>query len=255
MLGTFGTEFHYISELFFKGVTNIADITTQLKVKFPERIFNDNAVKKMLDYVIDITNKIKSTHGETALIYPEFVVHDPESKIVGIIDLLVLDENGKTHIYDYKFSHKKVSEWSKVKLNKMKYQMAFYNQLLMKKGLLTNSINLLPIDINNIDYENKVINDIDTDQSPLDITSDIYKTYYQYEANRFVPVSFSDFLEESVVDKDIKDELMKSFGYSIQTNLDIEGFKPIKGENGKEYFKDRTNDKIVYLDGTPEENQ
>lgn len=66
----------------------------------------------------------------------------------------------------------KVSEWSKVKLNKMKYQMAFYNQLLMKK-LLTNSINLLPIDINNIDYENKVINDIDTDQSPLDITSDI----------------------------------------------------------------------------------
>ena len=255
MLGTFGTEFHYISELFFKGVTNIADITTQLKVKFPERIFNDNAVKKMLDYVIDITNKIKSTHGETALIYPEFVVHDPESKIVGIIDLLVLDENGKTHIYDYKFSHKKVSEWSKVKLNKMKYQMAFYNQLLMKKGLLTNSINLLPIDINSIDYENKIINDIDTDQSPLDITSDIYKTYYQYEANRFVPVSFSDFLEESVVDKDIKDELMKSFGYSIQTNLDIEGFKPIKGENGKEYFKDRTNDKIVYLDGTPEENQ
>ena len=70
-----------------------------------------------------------------------------------------------------------------------------------------------------------------------------------------MPVSFSDFIEESVVDKDIKDELMKSFGYSIQTNLDIEGFKPIKGENGKEYFKDRTNDRIVYLDGTPEENQ
>ena len=256
MLGQFGTEFHYISELFFNGNTNINDIMDKLSQKFNGRKFNQLAVQKMINFVIKTTNDIKSIHGESSVIYPEFVVHDSESKLVGIIDLLVLDQNGKTHIYDYKFSHKQATDWSNVKLNKMKYQMAFYNQLLMKKGLLTNSVTLLPIDLNAIDYQNQIINDIDTDQNQMNITSDIYKTYYQYEANRFIPVSFSDFIEESISDKDIKDELIKSFGYAIQTNLDIDGFKPIKGSDGREFFRDRTNgNKIIYLDGTPEENE
>jgi len=58
------------------------------------------------------------------------------------------------------------------------------------------------------------------------------------------------------MDKEIKDELMKSFGYAIQTNIDISGFKPKKGEDGVEFFYDQINgNKTIRLDGTPEENQ
>lgn len=254
MLGSFGTEFHSISEFIFKdGLTELDQVRQALKKKYPDSNFHDNAIIKMYNYIIDNANKIKKDHGDEAKIYPEFVIHDNDTKIVGILDLLVIDKNGKAHIYDYKLSHKKANEWSNVKLNRMKYQMSFYNQLLLKKGILTNSINLLPLDMSDIDYELGLVNDIDTTQKPIDISSDIKNSYYQKEANSFIPVSLSQFINDDVSTVNIKKELMASFGYSLQTNLDIKGLKVKTDDNGREYFYNKLTGKKEFLEGDAEE--
>lgn len=255
-LGSFGTELHYISDLFFKnGYTGTEEVYNSLKKKFPDSNFNRNVVEKMLTYVKDTADKIYKKHGENAKIYTEIAVHDPETKLVGIIDMLVLDERGKTHIYDYKTSHKRADDWANAKLNKMKYQMAFYNQLLLKKGLITNSVNLLPIEISNIDYSSNIVNDIDIEQQPMNITQAINSSFYKYEAQRHIPVDTSNFLSDNSEENDIKEELKQSFGYAIQTNLDSNGFKIKTNKNGEKYFRDLLTGKNEKLTGTDEENQ
>ncbi|NBL01088.1 MAG: hypothetical protein EOM50_24450, partial [Erysipelotrichia bacterium] len=255
-LGKFGTELHYVSDLFYKdGVTESHVVFEKIKEKFPDSLFTETVVENMLKYVKDTANELYKRHGSGAKIYSEFVVHDPETKIVGIIDLLVLDEDGNVHIYDYKTSHKKAYDWDNDKLNRMKYQMAFYNQLVGKKGLIANSINLLPINLSEVDYTTGVVKGIDTDQEWIDVTDAIKSGYYQQEANAHVPVTLASLMDKAITNDDIKKELGDAFGYSIQTNINIESFKIRKDRNGKEYFFNMLTGKQVYLDGTEEENQ
>ena len=255
-LGQFGTYLHSVSDFYFKnGMTELNDVMQGLKEKYPDVTFNEAVVNKMLDKVKEIGNKIYKTHGDDAKIYTEFPVYDSETHIVGIIDLLVLDNKGKTHIYDYKTSHKKAYSWAKVKINHMTYQMAFYNQLLLKKGLITNSVNLIPIDLSDLDYETHVINDIDTSQPLINITSDISKTYIQYEVGKILPISLTQFINKEVGSSGVKEELEKSFGYSIQTDVDSNGLKIRTDNKGNKYFFNRLKGRNQYLNGTDEENQ
>lgn len=255
-LGKFGTYLHSVSDFYFKnGMTDINDVMNGLKEKYPDVTFKEDVVSKMLDKVKEIGNKIYKIHGDDAKIYTEIPVYDTDTHIMGIIDLLVLDNKGKTHIYDYKTSHKKAYSWAKVKMNHMTYQMAFYNQLLLKKGLITNSINLIPIDLSDLDYETHVINDIDTSQPLMNITNDISKTYIQYEVNKILPVSLSQFINKEVSSSNVKEELEKSFGYAIQTDVDSNGLKIRTDNKGNKYFLNRLTGRNQYLNGTDEENQ
>ena len=255
-LGKFGTELHYVSDLFYKdGVTEPHIMFEKIKEKFPDSLFTETVVENMLKYVKDTANELYKRHGSGAKIYSEFVVHDPETKIVGIIDLLVLDEDGNVHIYDYKTSHKKAYDWDNDKLNRMKYSTAFYNQLVGKKGLIANSINLLPINLSEVDYNTGVVKGIDTDQEWIDVTDAIKSGYYQQEANAHIPVTLASLMDKAITNDDIKKELGDAFGYSIQTNINIESFNIRKDRNGKEYFFNMLTGKQVYLDGTEEENQ
>jgi hypothetical protein len=68
--------------------------------------------------------ELHTVNGVKPIFKPEFVVtHDlncpikgnSQAKLMGIIDLLVIDGNGTPHIYDYKTSDKQTALWSQSK--------------------------------------------------------------------------------------------------------------------------------------------
>jgi hypothetical protein len=69
--------------------------------------------------------KQHTINGIEPQFFPEFVITGdliegampgkPGAKLMGIIDLLVVDANGVPHIYDYKASDKEPSSWVQAK--------------------------------------------------------------------------------------------------------------------------------------------
>ncbi len=89
------------------------------------------------------------------------------------MDLLIIDKNGKAHIYDFKVSKKLVGNWSETqnvklkdfyhstKKRKIELQMSFYKAMLEQRGIPVESIGIIPINIG-LSYENKNIKSLDT---------------------------------------------------------------------------------------------
>lgn len=98
------------------------------------------------------------------------VVEDknPINSINGRIDMLVIDENGIAHIYDFKVSRKGVGDWDMMRndINKenntwhstkklsASYQMTFYKMILAQYGIKTADINVVPIQLD-LSYDTK----------------------------------------------------------------------------------------------------
>ena len=57
---------------------------------------------KLEDYFVDLMDHF-SKEGKTPLIFSEVKMYDPILKEAGTIDLLIIDEKGKGHIFDWKF--------------------------------------------------------------------------------------------------------------------------------------------------------
>lgn len=89
---------------------------------------------KMERYYIDLVNKHFS--GEkNPLVFSEVVIYDGVEKEAGTIDLLIVDEDGKTHLYDWKFmSVKKYANdipW--FKQGAFNIQLGRYKDILIKR--------------------------------------------------------------------------------------------------------------------------
>lgn len=111
---------------------------------------------------------------------PETGAPEPINAISGTIDLLVVDSEGKTHIFDYKTSRKKLDpdewdivnnaliaegHWDSTKKLSLKEQLAAYNVMLEQYGVTGSTCEVVPIylDINYADknkYEISGLNSV-----------------------------------------------------------------------------------------------
>ena len=57
---------------------------------------------KLENYYVSLINKF-SENGKNPLVFSEVMLYDPKEKEAGTIDLLIVEENGKTNIIDWKF--------------------------------------------------------------------------------------------------------------------------------------------------------
>ena len=57
---------------------------------------------KLETYYTDLIAEF-SKNGKNPLVFSEMTVYDPQEKEAGTIDLLIVDQDGKSHIYDWKF--------------------------------------------------------------------------------------------------------------------------------------------------------
>ena len=181
-----GTAIHKVIENTFNGVP-----TTSSSL-------SDAHVRNIQNWTNALKDWIYETYGKTAQIYTEFafkvddirqplkdiLARNGIDSIVGKIDLLVIDEFGKAHIFDFKVSRKSLGNWNQKKnslIPKRKFvdtrtdaektagkliegvsegdfssskkfiatnQLAYYAAMLRQKGIIVESAGIIPIKAN-----------------------------------------------------------------------------------------------------------
>lgn len=63
---------------------------------------DDEVYTKLEKYYTDLISEF-SKDGKSPLVFSELMVYDSKQKEAGTIDLLIVDQDGKSHIYDWKF--------------------------------------------------------------------------------------------------------------------------------------------------------
>lgn len=126
-----------------------------------------------------------------------------DEDIIGHIDNLVIDTDGNLHIYNYKYTQESPSNWSKVKKEKYRYQLALLKQMLAYNGfdVSKTEVHIIPIKVKYNDDKSKVTGISVYD--PIDIMpygkeADIYET----TARKFIKsnVTIDDF-NSDIIDR------------------------------------------------------
>ena len=171
----YGTDVHNLAQSIIEGSDSAFKpmfLTSQQKEVFSQ------SFKQFI-------NSLRAKFGSNAKFFPEFAVRskelnslyrkggrflidndgkrivdtNPINSINGRIDLLVIDENGEAHLYDFKVSRKEVGDWSITdnRINKenntwhsskklsTSYQLTFYRRILEQYGIKVADINVVPI--------------------------------------------------------------------------------------------------------------
>jgi len=242
MLAGMGTDIHAIAEQFFKyGIRDPQQMMDKM-----DKPFTLDVMGKYIDFLGKLHTEIKKLLGdEDVTILTEVKIHDEQSKVAGIIDLVAIGKNGKAHIYDFKTSHKKIEDWNNTKLNTMEFQMAFYTQLLASKGVEVDGINIVPFELIDIDYANNIVSDIEkapTLTLKQKLVNEKSFSYIMRKAREVIPTSLSSLMSDVVESESIRKELNSAFDYNIamkRVAASVEDFikKSIKiDEFGKKYF-------------------
>ena len=132
---------------------------------------NESQFERMIEMCQKLRTQIEEEYGEGCAYFPELSVASEITEerqgcneIVGIIDLLVVDSDGRTHIYDYKTSPKPYKDYDSAKKRAFIYQLAVYDRILQHFGIYTSdgSCKIIPIKLENFRLEdgNYVYDDI-----------------------------------------------------------------------------------------------
>lgn len=170
-----GTEIHKIFENTFNG---------ELAVKPSNSILTDAQFRNVVSQAEELKKDILKKYPN-ADIYTELGIISKElsediakalkergfNSINGKIDLLVIDQQGNAHIYDFKVSRKEVGEWNTEvtdkrpddvwdigKIEGASYQLAFYAAILRQWGISVRDTSVIPVKLDLIykDAENKI---------------------------------------------------------------------------------------------------
>lgn len=171
-----GDAIHEVMQLYFKrsfgkfgfeqpNVTSyILNNMQEKHKKYLPKDSNGNIdISSILEQAKSIHAQLKSElQTDNLMFFPEFIISDEitkqgkkqADKIIGKIDLLVIDAEGKIHIVDYKTSIKNSVDSAKELT--YKYQLATYQRMLNRKGVQTYGSKLIvaPIKLNNFRLEN-----------------------------------------------------------------------------------------------------
>lgn len=210
-LSKIGTEIHKLFEAIFSGEVPVWKDGMQLS-----RSQFDSTVSQ----IKTLKQNILAQYPD-ATFYTEFGIMTkdiaPEIKdligkkdsINGKIDLIVVDNQGNAHIYDFKVSRKSVGdwknheaklrrardEWDLGKLEAASYQLAFYAAMLKQKGITVRDANIVPVKID-LTYENpeykvgvKSIDKVNIDPT-IDHLPDVLSGKYGTVANQTITQEF-----------------------------------------------------------------
>lgn len=242
-----GTSFHDIAENFvLKNYTN----PEQIKADYPK--LTDEQAKMYFDGLTTLIAEIKKEHGDDATLLPEFIIVDENKKITGTIDLLVIDNKGKLHIYDYKTSFKDISDWKQIKKNAIDYQLTTYKQILLRQDFEVGKTKYIPIKINNYNAETDTVENFQIEQT-MDSTQSS-RGDVTFKINLLLPYVFrpkSDFIVDN---KAINEVLLKAFNYEVKNALTNKNAAQNTAKQQLDYMlttsprtKDYKNREFIYL--------
>ena len=146
-----GTAVHNVLQLYFTYQDNmygyerenIKDyIEKNLEPKNKEKL-NSKVIDDTIAYAQKLRESLEKELGEGLLFMPEFMaasdIVNPNTgnteTILGIIDLVIIDKHGRTHILDYKTSVKEYKDFGIAKQRAYAYQMATYQRILDRYGI------------------------------------------------------------------------------------------------------------------------
>lgn len=182
ILTQYGTDIHEVIDTTFRG---------EEYKRTTKTVISDKQIAETKAYAEQLMSDLKKTHGATAKFYTEFgfVSKELDDKIKPILeamgydsingkaDLLVVDEFGNVHIYDFKVSRKTVGDWSiddndlltkrdfekgiegdwhTTKKRGATNQLAIYKAILGQYGLHVSTGNIIPIKLN-FEYESEFV--------------------------------------------------------------------------------------------------
>ena len=151
--------------------TDAESLRTQLGSNFDENLITDSLLDQLIQFSDSFKQHIESViPGGNLQFFPETeltadlaTTQSGPNKLLGIIDLLVVDKYGVAHIFDYKCSDKmydgndQYEGFSTAKKRGFYYQQAIYNRMLIQNGLRANrgQIRIVPITLKDFKCANK----------------------------------------------------------------------------------------------------
>lgn len=192
-LTQYGEKIHKIIEDTINGIDTTLDEINKLGTESNK--LTETHLKQIKNWTKNLLDEFRQTYGATAKFYTEFAFKtkslDPATQlklgsaitsINGRADLLVVDELGRVHIFDFKVSRKSVGDWSRTDdktIAKREYsdewkesmgehegswgsakkyaitnQLAMYSAILRQHGLHVDSAGVIPIKLN-FSYESE----------------------------------------------------------------------------------------------------
>lgn len=130
-----------------------------------------------------------------------------DKDIIGHIDYLTIDPNGRLHVYLYKVSSQSYNEWPSAKVEKFKAQLVFLKYMLAENGFNVNNIelNIVPIHLKYNDDFSKVLSiRVDDPQRYSSKQSDgsYALSHYDQLVSRFLK---DNYIPSEITNNDIKE--------------------------------------------------
>lgn len=165
-----------------------------------KQFINEKTIDQVIKYVKDLNHDLTNKFGEGCAFYPEFTVTQDTNdvanptKLMGIIDLLIIDRSGKPHILDYKTSIHNYLDFGKAKRLAYSYQLATYQRMLQKYGLNIYQGELLiaPIQISNFrkNGDQYIYDGIENYETFTSVTKEINTDKMWDNIDEFMPAPF-----------------------------------------------------------------
>lgn len=176
----------------------------------------------------------------------------------GRFDLLVVDKSGNVNVIDFKVGNKNYDQFDSAKRLSYTYQLALYNRLLQRNGLLNPSAfisdYIVPIEVKNLkqssgafSYDDLVFN-MEGEVPYKNITDDTNASNIIAELDTIMPLDDTPLLENmELVDK-ISDITKVLFGSSPRKKeMSVQEVKNLITENGVNMSVLEPNDKGYYV--------
>ena len=215
ILADLGSDIHKIAEVFFgEDINTVEGIRTRTSLAY-----HDSTIEACLNALSTFRKSLEKNYGKLKFI-TELKVHNPESKTVGIIDLVAIDKSGKAHVFDFKASYKDTAEWNHNKVVKIGYQLAVYKRMLQAKGISVASVDILPIKLHNIDYDSRSIGQVEG-ESVVAYSHMITGRKFFNVASSLIPLPNVQFSASFEAVESVKKQMKDNFGYELQAKATI----------------------------------
>lgn len=198
------------------------------------RFLNDNTINEAIRYARTLHRDLINRYGENLSFYPEFAISQDTNqlqnnnpvKLFGIIDLLIVDGQGRTHILDYKTSIHSYSEFSSAKKAAYSYQMATYQRMLKKYGIDTYQGELMvaPIQIRGFrkSGDTYIYDGIDSPNTFITINTSINSQKLWDNIDGFMPAPFQVSVSAEQAGETVSTWMAKCFPSYSSTRLATE---------------------------------
>ena len=225
-----GTDAHKIAEIIFSNpnFVNINQVIDEINrllksgtIEFKSDLYksNEKAIRaQTADFFFKLRSQLREKHGKCEFLTERsFRVDNLKTEgtynglsdyLCGTIDLIVVDEEGEVHLYDFKSSTHDFDHWPEFKKNTTSAQLYTYKMMLEAKGVR-------PV---------KTLNTVDL---TFDIETDTYDPVTKSYSYKFVGVRDYNPNKVPIHKLDIKDEYRSIIRHWFQ---DYEYIPPLRSE-------------------------